>query len=156
MDSTSHVINRAELVRRREAFWVNNEGIPVASTQGMTIRVHTPMDTTVQQMAGIIEGFTSNLVEFRKETCTSFEANIISTVHVRFSSAKGLYLEHGLQPEINDDNFKERYKNCCSISGAYVETVTLFHRIKAKVIITRMTTSYRGHAVKFYEGKTHA
>ena len=89
----------------------------------MTIRIQTSIEDTIQQMSHRISGFRFQEIDFRNEICSAFNVDILSTVHVKFSAHKGLYLEEGLQPIFDDDSLQEDYDKCID----YITTLCKRH-----------------------------
>ena len=113
VDSTAHVLRRAEFSRNSDTLWVNRDGVPIPSTTGMKIRIHTANGDTVSNLSQSMN-LNSSEVSYRGEICTAFNAEIIGTVHIRYNSSSGISLEHGLQANSLDESSSTMYNNCLS------------------------------------------
>ena len=93
VDSAKHVTERKKFSSHPRTLWVSKNGVPTPSSPGTTIRLHTFDDAVVSGMCAKVNNFSCKPVRYRGELCTSFQSEIISTIHVRFSSECGVYLE---------------------------------------------------------------
>lgn len=109
VDSSSHVTNRIENSQHADTLWINRDGVPTASSPGMTIRLHTSVDQDLISDQCPARDFEWKKVKFRGEVCTAFHVEIVSTVHVRYSRDRGVYLEHGIQPHLSNDAVSASY-----------------------------------------------
>ncbi len=119
VDSTNHVIKRNELSRHSDTLWINKSGVSVPSTPGMTVKFHTANENVVSDIVRTFVGFRSEKVRYRGELCSAFNADILSTVHVRYSTDSGVYLEDGIKPGSLDANSQRMYSSCIR----YLETL---------------------------------
>ncbi len=112
VDSSNHVIKREKNSMQSDTLWINKNGVPVPSSIGMTVRLHSFDDDVVSNMCSQLSGFTSQVVKYRGENCISFNGELLSTVHVRLSNESDLYLEEGMAPGLLDETTRERYNAC--------------------------------------------
>ena len=113
VDTSNHIRRRADIVKHSDTLWVNKDGIPVPSSPGTQIRLHTFDDNIHSIVLRTIQLCTEE-VKYRGQLCTAFNAEIISTVHARYSSEKGTYFEHGLQPVNLVHSSHRKYEECLS------------------------------------------
>lgn len=76
---------------------------------GLKVKLHTTDCAEASKMNNILE---PGNVSYRGEVCMSFEAKVLSTVHVHFSTTNGISLEHGLQSVELDVSSQSAYKKC--------------------------------------------
>lgn len=119
VDSAQHVTQRKRLSNYSQTLWINKEGSPEPSTPGMTVRLHTFDDSIVSERCELIDDFSCKQVRYRGERCTSFNAEIISTINIRYSSDPGVYLEEGSGPPQLDDSITQLHKSCIQ----YIEKI---------------------------------
>lgn len=143
VDTTSHVLNRIEHSRNSDTLWVSKDGIPVPSLPGIIIKLHTSDEEVVSNVHYTISEFRYKQEKFRGEVCTAFEAELISTLHVRFSSERGVYVEEGFEPHLTDENFKSKYRSCLD----YISTLCQpHHQFSSDTNYGSGEQTYRGSA----------
>ena len=91
VDSTAQIVRRDEIVRNSDCLWVNKDGVPIPSSSGMTIKLYLPTYVMASSMAQVME-VSAEEVSYRGERCTSFNVEVFSAVHIRFSSSSGISL----------------------------------------------------------------
>ena len=75
----------------------------------MKIKFHTADRKTVSDMC-----LNSEEESYRGEMCCSFKGEIVSTIHIRYSSGSSVFVEEGLQPKELDDSSTTSYNKCLS------------------------------------------
>ena len=78
----------------------------------MTVKFHTGDEEILAPLVRKYAGFTKWKSKHRGEICSAFNAKILSTVHVRYSTAKGVYLEDGLDSVKLNERSKQIYASC--------------------------------------------
>ena len=131
VDTSNHVVEREEITRHSDTLWINKDGVPAPSSAGMVIKLHTFNGDIVQKIQQASTLFTSELVHYRKELCTSFDATILSTIHVSYSSTKGLYLEGKCTAPLDEES-KAAYNSCIR----FVEKLCRRHHLNPSEIIS--------------------
>lgn len=112
VDSTRHVLERHQLSERANALWVNKSGVPIPSTVGMNVRFHTTDTSNISQLLDDNDNFMNEKVQYRGENCTAYEAEILSTHHVRHSDSNGVFIETGREPTIESDSLRTTLSRC--------------------------------------------
>ena len=112
VDSTSYVLNQDTVSQHPDTLWINHNGVPIPSSPGMSVKLHSSSSSAVTEMSRVTDGFHCEQVKYRGEICDSFNVEIVSTVHVRFSLESGVYLEEGISPSYLDDRSQVSYDSC--------------------------------------------
>ena len=119
VESSNHVVRRAENSRNNSTLWANDKGVPVPTSVGMLIRIHTSTGGVLDDVHNSVPGFHYFESKFRGEVCAAFDVQVVSTLHVRNNAERGVHMEEGLSPVFNDDRFKQAYDKCLH----YLETL---------------------------------
>ena len=112
IDTTNHVVNREQLSHHSDCLWINKNGVPFASTPGMTIKFHSA-DGEIISSLGQRLGFKTERVRFRGELCSAFNSEIMSTLHVRYTAETDIHLEEGMR-QVQIDRSSNFYNSCLS------------------------------------------
>ena len=112
VNSSNHVVKRGELSEHSSTLWVNKNGVPTPSYPGMQIRIHSSNAELISSLRREVRGFTFEQVEYRGEVCTALDVEIISTLHIKYSVDKGVYISDGLSPILDNSSLKNKYEKC--------------------------------------------
>ena len=91
--TVNHVTHRVENAWHSDTLWLSNDGAPMPSSPCMIIRLHSSDEEKVSKVQGELPRFRWLKKTFRGEQCAAFDTELLSTVHISYSSDHGVYLE---------------------------------------------------------------
>ena len=119
IDSTSHVLNRLDVAKKNDCLWIKKDNVPFPSSVGTRINCHTSDCLHDLRLTENTTGLKVVDAKYRGQSCLSFEAEILSTVHLR-QAPSGIYLETGLRHGLSSGPFLSFYNLCLE----YLENIS--------------------------------
>ena len=117
VDTTNHVVRRNEYSSHSDTLWINRDGVPAPSSNRMTVKFHTCDSEIVSELTKWFPTLNSKKVEFRGESCTCFNAKILSTHHIRCCPNNGVHLEIGDVPIPLSQTLSPLHEQCIEFLG---------------------------------------
>ena len=112
VDSTNHVKHRASRSILHHSLWINKDGSPFPARVGMKVRIHSTASLHEINTFNNSSQVKIDVTVHRREQCTCFDCDILSTFHVRHQADRGLIISAGHPIESsaqNSDNFISFY-----------------------------------------------